>query len=86
MIPCMQGSLAGPIRPARYLLLALSGQQKIENLDKKVTILAENASEIAMCVSPAWQIYTRHWYLLKENKTGVYMKENMIESVKKHPS
>ena len=43
----MQGSLAGPIGPARYLLLALSGQQKIENLDKKVAILAENAAEIA---------------------------------------
>ena len=47
---CKQGSLAGPIGPARYLLLARKGQQKIENLDKKVAILVKNAAEIATCV------------------------------------
>ena len=43
-------TLAGPNGPARYLLLAQQGQQKIENLDKKEAILAENAAEIATCV------------------------------------
>ena len=36
---------------ARYLLLALCSQQKIETLDGKIAILPENAVETAKCVS-----------------------------------
>ena len=42
----MQGSLAGPIGPARYILLAQKGQQLIENLEN----MSENKAESAKCV------------------------------------
>ena len=49
MIPCYclpdsasKGSLAGPIGPVRYLLLARKGQQKLEDL--------ENMEKSATCV------------------------------------
>ena len=41
-----KGSLAGPIGPARYLLLTRQGQQQIEDLET----LTENVAESAKCV------------------------------------
>ena len=46
-----KGSLAGPIGPARYLLLARKGQQNLEDLEN----VAENVAELlnvfpALCI------------------------------------
>ena len=57
--PCMQGSLAGPIGPARYILLAQKGQQLIENLEN----MSENKAESAKCV-PCLRYDFSCWVLL----------------------
>ena len=52
MIPCYclpdsasKGSLAGPIGPARYLLLARKDQQNLEDLENVAENVEENMAE-----------------------------------------